>query len=204
MTYKTEGVILKYTNLGERDRLLTVYTKDFGKIYLKAKAVKISRSKLAGHLEVLTLSQLVVASGKFLDIVIDALAINNFKGIRLSLKKTAAAFCIAELVDSLTGEREPDRRIYDLLQRALDFLDQVGALHAMPLRLVVTRFGLGLLVLLGFAPYHAVQGFAPKKELNEKNFKVLEARFKYYLSFAPEQKIKALEFLRVVGCKGTS
>ncbi len=192
MTYKTEGIILKYTDLGENSRLLTIFTKDFGKIQVQAKAVKKSTSKLAGHLELLTLSQLVLAQGRFLDIVIDAFTVNSFKGIRASLKCQAAAFCVAELIDNLTGEGQADRRIFNLLIKVLEFLNQKEILERESFdifRLLMVRFGLRLLVLLGFAP---------EEELNRKKLEVLEKRFKHYLGFTPAENLKSQEFLREI------
>ncbi len=192
MTYKTQGIVLKYTDLGEASRLLTIYTKDFGKITVQARAVKKSTSKLAGHLELLTLSRLVLARGRFLDIVIDAFTVNNFRGIRASLKCQAAAFCVAELIDNLTGEGQADRRIFNLLLKVLEFLDQKEMLERESFdifRLLMVRFGLRLLVLLGFAP---------EEELNGKKLEVLERKFKHYLSFAPVENLKSQEFLKEI------
>lgn len=177
MTYKTQGIILKHIDLGENSRLFTIYTKDFGKISVRARAVKKPTSKLAGHLEPLTLSQLVIASGKFLDIIIDALAINNFRGLRSSLQGLAVAIYACELVDKLTGERVPDERVFDLLVDSLE--KQTPPFY----------FGLRLLVLLGFAP---------EEELARKDIKHLKEVFNYYLQFAPEQNIRSEGFLREV------
>jgi len=201
-TYKTQGIILKHIDIGEASRIFTIYTKDFGKISVRARAVKKPTSKLAGHLEPLTLSQLVLAQGKFLDIIIDALAINNFTNLRSSLKKLALGFYICELVDKLTGEKVPDERIFDLLLGALGFLER-GLKSATPngarnLRILPFYFGLKLLALLGFAPHHTVQGFAPEEELARKDIKHLKEVFNYYLQFAPEQNIQSEGFLNEV------
>ena len=51
LRYKTQGIIIKRTNLGEFDRLLTVYTKDFGKILIRGKSIRKNQAKLKGHLE---------------------------------------------------------------------------------------------------------------------------------------------------------
>ena len=53
-TYKTEGVVIRQIPLGEADRILTLYTPDMGKIRAVAKGVRRTKSKLGGHLELLT------------------------------------------------------------------------------------------------------------------------------------------------------
>lgn len=196
MTYKTQGIILKYTDLGENSRLLAIYTKDFGRIQVQARAVKKTTSKLAGHLELLTLSRLVLARGRFLDIVIDAFTVNSFKGVRASLRCRAAAFCVVELVDNLTGEGQADKRIFNLLIKALEFLDQRETLERESFdvfRLLMVRFGLRLLVLLGFAPEEESNQVRAIRELP-----LLERKFKYYLGFTPAEEIKSLEFLKEI------
>jgi len=50
MLYKTQGIIIKNSNLGEVDRLITVYTNDFGKLVIKGKSVRKNQAKLKGHL----------------------------------------------------------------------------------------------------------------------------------------------------------
>jgi len=55
--YQTEAIIIKKTKLGEADRILTLYTPGLGKIQAVAKGVRRPKSKLSGHLELLTHSQ---------------------------------------------------------------------------------------------------------------------------------------------------
>jgi len=56
--YRTQGFILKKADAGEADRLFTVYTKDFGKLELLARAVRKIKSKLRAGLEIFYLSEM--------------------------------------------------------------------------------------------------------------------------------------------------
>ena len=67
--YQTEAIIIKKTKLGEADRILTLYTPHLGKIQGVARGVRRPRSKLAGHLELLTHSQVSLARGRNLDTI---------------------------------------------------------------------------------------------------------------------------------------
>ncbi|MDD5191431.1 MAG: DNA repair protein RecO, partial [Dehalococcoidales bacterium] len=62
--YRTSGVIIRKTKLGEADRILTIYTPDLGKMDAVAKGVRRPKSKMAGHLELLTYSQINLARGR--------------------------------------------------------------------------------------------------------------------------------------------
>jgi len=72
MLYKTQGIIIKNSNLGEVDRLITVYTNDFGKLVIKGKSVRKNQAKLKGHLELFLYSHLMIAPGRGFDIITGA------------------------------------------------------------------------------------------------------------------------------------
>ena len=67
MYLRTEGVILKRRNFGEADRILTIYTRDYGKVICLAKGVRRPRSKKAGHLELGSWCKIFAVHGKNLD-----------------------------------------------------------------------------------------------------------------------------------------
>jgi DNA repair protein RecO (recombination protein O) len=62
--YQTEAVVIKKTKLGEADRILTFYTPRMGKIQGVAKSVRKPKSKMAGHLELLTYCSVQFQRGK--------------------------------------------------------------------------------------------------------------------------------------------
>jgi DNA repair protein RecO (recombination protein O) len=73
--YVAEGIVLKRRNVGEADRILTVFTKKYGKIRVIAKGVRRITSRRAGHIEVFTRVILTLHSYKNMDIVTEAQAI---------------------------------------------------------------------------------------------------------------------------------
>ena len=76
--YQVEAVIIKKTKLGEADIILTLYTSRMGKIQGFAKSLRKPKSKMAGHLELLTHSQVSLARGRNLDTVTGSQTINGF------------------------------------------------------------------------------------------------------------------------------
>ena len=76
--YRTEGIVLRRQDLGEADRLTTVYTLHHGKLRLVAKGVRRLRSRKAGHLEPFTRVALLIARGRELDIITQAETIGDF------------------------------------------------------------------------------------------------------------------------------
>ncbi len=117
--YKTEGIILKRTNFGEADKILTVYSVHYGKIKLLAKGIRKITSRKGGNLELFNWVGLLIAQGKNLDLVTEVETIKSFKNWRRDLKKVGLAYHFCELVDRLTAEGVPNREIFVLLTQTL-------------------------------------------------------------------------------------
>lgn len=118
-TYKTEGIVIKRVNFGEADRILTIFTKHYGKIKAIAKGVRRVKSRKGGNLELFNQVILFLSEGKNWDIITEAEAINSFENLRKNLTFVGRAFQIAEVVDRLTAEREESRKVFELLIEAL-------------------------------------------------------------------------------------
>jgi DNA repair protein RecO (recombination protein O) len=145
--YQTEAIVIKRIKLGEADRILTLYTTNLGKIKAVAKGTRRPKSKLGGHVELITHSQLMLARGRNLDIITQAQTINNFLPLKENLVSISRGMYISELVDSFTDEHLGDRRIFDLL---LDTLHQLSlGKHGDT---VLRYFELHFLDYLGYRP----------------------------------------------------
>ncbi|HZR43111.1 MAG TPA: DNA repair protein RecO [Ktedonobacteraceae bacterium] len=124
-SYSTEAIILRHSDMGEADRIITLLTPYKGKIRVVAKGTRRPVSKKTGHLELLCHSQLQVAVGRNLDIVTQAQAIENFTHLRTEseLWHKTCGFYLAELVDRFIEDTTRHQDVYDLLLQALRTLD---------------------------------------------------------------------------------
>ena len=113
--YNTDAIILRRSDFGEADRLLTVYTPHRGKLRLVAKGVRKTKSKKAGHVELFTHAALQVATGRNLDIVTQADTVQAYRALREDLDKISHAYYLVELVDRFTEEHDPSYPIFELL-----------------------------------------------------------------------------------------
>ncbi len=145
-TYKTKGIILKRTNLGEADRILTIYTKDFGKIKVVAKGIRKIKSKLAGNLELFCLDDLVIAEGRNLDIVCGAVTEKCFFDLRNNLKATNTAYYLADVIDKLSDEEEPHKEVFELLDNLLEEINGENS------QILLAFFELKFLSEMGYKP----------------------------------------------------
>jgi DNA repair protein RecO (recombination protein O) len=145
--YQTEAIIIKKTKLGEADRILTLYTPGSGKIQAVAKGVRRPKSKLSGHLELLTHSQISLAQGHNLDTITASQTINSFMPLKTDLWLTSYGLYIIELVNQFTVEHTEDARLFHLLLETLQNLCQTNNRE-----LLLRYFEMHLLNEAGYRP----------------------------------------------------
>jgi DNA repair protein RecO (recombination protein O) len=145
--YRTEAIVLRRTNFGEADRLLTVLTPARGKLKLVAKGARKPTSRKSGHVELFSHGQFLVAVGRELDIVTQAETVEPFLPLREDLLRTTYAYYFAELADAFAPERDENRHLFELLKDALGWLCAVD-----DLQLLARYYELHLLALAGYQP----------------------------------------------------
>jgi DNA repair protein RecO (recombination protein O) len=145
--YRTDGLILRRTDFGEADRLLTVFTPERGKLRLLAKGVRKITSRKSGHVELFMLTNMLVARARTWDIVSQAEIVEPYRILREDLDKTGHAYYLAELVDRFTEEHDPNAPLFELLALTLAHLE-----HEDDAFIVLRYFELHLLSLTGFQP----------------------------------------------------
>jgi len=149
-TYQTEAVIIKKTKLGEADHILTFYTPELGKIQGVAKGVRRPKSKLSGHLELLTHSMVELAHGRNLDTVIGSQTIDSFVPLKCDLELGACALYATELVAQFGAERQENRPLFELLLETMRRLSNCS--DQAESRLALRYFELHLLHEAGYRP----------------------------------------------------
>jgi len=146
-TYQTEAIIIKKIKLGEADRILTLYTPRLGKIQGVAKGVRRPRSKLAGHLELITHSQVTLARGRNLDTIIGSQTIDSFLPLKSNLWLISCTLYVTELINQFAAEHVENYSLFQLLLEIMHHLCQAGDIE-----LVLRYFELHLLNEVGYRP----------------------------------------------------
>lgn len=144
-TYRATAIILKRQNLGEADRLITVFSERAGKLKLMAKGIRKLTSRKKGHLEIFTLSCLMIVSTKSIDLVTEAVTVNSFSRLRQNLNRVRIAYLFCELVDKLTVENQEQVAVFALLKNYLSQLNSQSVASGL-----IVNFETELLKLLGF------------------------------------------------------
>lgn len=123
-SYKVKGIILKRRNFGEADRILTILSKEYGKISVKAPGVRRIPSRRSSHVELLNFSELTLyASSKtFMPIVTEAQTLEDYSGVKNDLGKIGYAYYICELINGLCADNQENRSVFFHLQSTLSDL----------------------------------------------------------------------------------
>lgn len=146
-TYSANAIVLRRIDLGEKDRIVTFYTREAGKLSAVAKGARRPGSRLSGPSEPFTCSRLSLARGRDLDIVSQAETRESFPNIRSDIRAIAHAVYVLELVSSFVDERQPNPDLYDTLLSTLYIMES----GADP-EIAVRYFELQVLSILGFEP----------------------------------------------------
>jgi DNA repair protein RecO (recombination protein O) len=149
MLGKTAAVVIGSFPLGESDRLVTFYSRDFGKIRGVAKSARRMRSRFGSALELCTLGELVFFdTGRSELVRVDHFDITRpFDRVREDLDRLARAAWMIECVARLTAERDRHVALFGLLVRGLRALES-----SRPPARVAVAFGVRCIEALGHRP----------------------------------------------------
>ena len=124
--YTDEGVVLRTTKLGEADRIITMLTRNHGKVRAVAKGVRRTKSRFGARLEPFMRTQLLIATGRSLDVISQAVCVGAYADpIIHDYESYLSANLIVETADKVVSSEEeisPDQ--YSLLVSALAALSR--------------------------------------------------------------------------------
>lgn len=148
-TEKTEGIVIRQTDFSETSRVVSLFTRDWGKISAIAKGARRLKGPFEAAIDLLTRCRIVFIrkSSGGLDILTEAQLISRFTPTKGDLVRLYGGYYVAELLGSLTEEYDPHPVLYDEAVRNLDRL----ASDEDP-RLAIVRFELVILREIGQLP----------------------------------------------------
>jgi DNA repair protein RecO (recombination protein O) len=122
-TINTQGVVLSRTDFGEADRIIHFLTPDHGKVTGIAKGVRKSKSKLAGGIELFSISDLTFIVGKSeIYTIISARLVNHFDNIAKELERTNVGYESIRLLNKAT-EDDPEPEYFSLINHVFEALN---------------------------------------------------------------------------------
>lgn len=146
--YKAEAVVLRSRNLGEADKIVTLFTFERGKVDAVARGVRRPRSRLLGVTQLFTHGRYLLYERKSLDTISQGEIVRSFLPLREDLYRMAHASYVAELIDRTTELNDGHPRLFPLF---LMIMEMLATGHQ--LALTTRYFELQLMQELGFRPH---------------------------------------------------
>lgn len=147
-SFRASAVVLRHSDWGEADRLLTLYTREQGMVRALAKGARKVTSRKAGHLQPFTHVTVQLAKGRDLLIITQVETVNAFLPLHDDLMKTGHAAYAIELLLRFSYEDEgANPAIFRLLVETLERLEKEEDAW-LPIRYYEMRF----LDAVGFRP----------------------------------------------------
>ena len=145
---RTHGIVLTRVDYGEADRIITVLTPDVGKLTLIAKGVRRVKSKLAGGIELFSVSEITYIQGRgSVSTLISARLQRHYGHIVTDIERTMAGYELIKVLNKVT-EDESEVAYYTMLEQAFSALDDA----TISLKLIQIWFNAQLLTFAGHIP----------------------------------------------------
>lgn len=144
----TSAIILGRTDYGEADRIITLLTPDYGKLTLLAKGVRRVKSKLAGGIELFSVSEITFIKGRgAVGTLVSTRLVKHYDRIVTNLDRTMLGYELIKKLNKAT-EDEPEEEYFDLMRAAFEALNDPD----LDATLIALWFSMQLLRLGGYTP----------------------------------------------------
>ncbi|WP_051330900.1 DNA repair protein RecO [Aneurinibacillus terranovensis] len=147
MIGKAEGIVVRTTDYGEANKILTVFTREAGKIGIMARGAKKTKSRFTAISQLFTYGHFLYQAGSGMASLQQGDLIRSFRSIREDLTKTAYSVYLVELLDRMTEDKERDPYLFDTLLSALTWADE-----GKDMEIVARLFEMKMLQAAGYRP----------------------------------------------------
>lgn len=146
---KTRGIVIREVSIGEADKIITIFSRNRGRISALARGGKRPKSKLAAASQLMCYGEYMLYSGKELYTVNSCEVIEPFYEIRNDMVKLTYAAHFMDIVFEIAQENLPAPKLLQLLLNSLHMLSKTEKQPALISRI----FELRALVTAGYAPH---------------------------------------------------
>jgi DNA repair protein RecO (recombination protein O) len=144
--YHADALVIRSREFGESDRVLTLFSRELGKLQAVAKGVRKPKSRQRAGVQLFTYGDFLIHRGKTLDTVSQCSPRESFPYLWNDLDRSFAATGISELLDISTLTAQPNPELFTLTLTCLFLMEQFDP------ALVLSTYALRLMMLLGYRP----------------------------------------------------
>ncbi|MDR6122325.1 DNA repair protein RecO [Neobacillus drentensis] len=124
MLQKCEGIVIRTTDYGETNKIITIFTREWGKIGVMARGAKKPNSRLSSVTQLFTHGYFLVQRGSGLGSLQQGEIATSLRSIGEDIFLTAYASYIVELTDKCTDEKKPNPFHFELLLQTLNYMNE--------------------------------------------------------------------------------
>lgn len=166
--YTTRGIIIKIKESGESDKILSVFTKDFGRLEIFSKGTRKIKSKLRPHLDLFGLTRVSFITGREFFRLIDAEKIYSWSNLSKNKAKIEIISKCLFLFEKIICGQEENRILWNMILKAFLFLDKEN-LQKEELKIF---YGIFIIRVLNFSGYINNSGETEKKLTLNNDFSI--------------------------------
>jgi DNA repair protein RecO (recombination protein O) len=124
MLQKCEGIVIRTTDYSETNKIVTIYTREWGKVGVMARGAKKPNSRLAAVTQLFSYGYFLIQKGNGLGSLQQGEMISSMRTIREDIIHTAYASYVLELTDKCTEEKKPNPYLFELLMQTLNYMNE--------------------------------------------------------------------------------
>ncbi|WP_080845008.1 DNA repair protein RecO [Cytobacillus gottheilii] len=147
MLEKCEGIVIRTANYGESNKIVTLYTREWGKVGMMARGAKKPNSRLSAVTQPFTYGYFLMQRGSGLGTMQQGEMISSMRSIKEDIFLTAYAAYIVELLDRSVEDRKPNPFLFELLFQSLNLINE-----GYDPDIIVNIFEMKMLNTLGLYP----------------------------------------------------
>jgi DNA repair protein RecO (recombination protein O) len=148
-SYPLRALVLRKTKLGEADLIIALLAADGRQVRAVAKGARKTRSRFGARVEPYSVVDLLLHTGRSLEVIAEAEMLSSHDAIRADLDRTQAASVVADLLDKISVEGQAEPKLFLMALATLDAMD-TAPVEALPL--LVSAFLLKALAMHGYRP----------------------------------------------------
>lgn len=167
--YTTYGIIIKKKEIGESDKILSVFTEDFGRIEIFAKGTRKIKSKLRPHLNLFDFTRVSFITGREFFKLVDAEKIYSWKNLSKNKAKLEIISKSMFLFEKIICGEEKNKKLWNLLLNGFLFLDKIDIQFREELKIF---YGIFIIRILNLSGYINNLGEIEKKLTLNNNFNI--------------------------------
>ncbi|PGP45676.1 DNA repair protein RecO [Bacillus thuringiensis] len=122
MFQKVEGIVIRTTDYGETNKIVTIFSRERGKVSAMARGAKKPKSRLASVSQLMTHGHFLIQMGSGLGTLQQGEIISTMKEIREDIFLTAYASFIVELTDKATEDKKHNPYLFEMLYQTLHYM----------------------------------------------------------------------------------